>query len=67
MTPEQLSKIIAAFPNDSKRHHHALIRQLAQQCLQSGFEATMLKAHVDGLRAELAKKPVPFKADCDAA
>jgi len=62
MTPEQLSQIINDFPNDGRRHHHALIRQLATELLHKGFEATLLKAQVDGLTAP---GPVPFKADCD--
>lgn len=63
MTPEQLTQILADFPNNGKRHHHQLIRDLAQQCLKSGFEATMLKAQVDGIAEAEHRAP---KAQLDA-
>jgi hypothetical protein len=65
MTPEQLDQIIKAFPNDGRRHHHALIRELAQALLKKQFEAFMLKAEVDSLRKVVKGRPVPFVADCD--
>jgi len=55
MTPDEIRKIIDSFPNDSKRHHHALIRELADQLLRSRFEAILLVNQVQDLRAELAK------------
>jgi hypothetical protein len=45
-TPEQLSEIVAGFPNGSKKHHHKLVRELAEECLRLGFENVMLAAMV---------------------
>jgi len=45
-TAEQLSEIIDAFPNDSKRHHHELVRSLAEELLRTKFENVLLKAMV---------------------
>jgi hypothetical protein len=69
MTPEQLDQIIKAFPNNGRRHHHALIRKLAQQLLEKGFESLMLRVTNDGLQRQVDQLRYqvahPFKADCD--
>jgi hypothetical protein len=44
----ELRKIINDFPNGSKRHHHALVRQLAEQLLQVSLENVLLKTMVPG-------------------
>ena len=46
MTPEELKAIIEAFPNESKRHHHALIRQLATHLLDVSLQNVLLKTMV---------------------
>jgi hypothetical protein len=48
MTAEELRALIDSFPNDSKRHHHTLVRQLATELLQAKLENVMLKTMVPG-------------------
>jgi hypothetical protein len=66
-TPQQLSEIVADFPNDGKRHHHTLIRHLAKELLQAKLEGLMLRTTLDGIHEEAVRRlqEVPFVADCD--
>lgn len=57
MTAAELRALIDSFPNDSKRHHHELIRRLAAELLQAKLENVLLKTMVPGEVREVVLLP----------
>ena len=63
--PEELGDLVQAFSRNSHRHHHKIIRELAQLALALGMQNLLLQAKVDGLEQQRRLEPVPFVAACD--
>jgi hypothetical protein len=48
LSAQQLRQLADQFPNNSKRHHHKIIRELALEVLQLRFQNQLLKTMVPG-------------------